>query len=83
MFSNICYFFEVLEEVRRSLSQPEEEDVGHYLKTCVENLKIKLDHLIYYGISKSALRPPTNISDGRIVKVQLVAVRIRCLPRNV
>ncbi|CAB4010893.1 Hypothetical predicted protein [Paramuricea clavata] len=60
---------EVLEKVRRSLSQPEEEDVGHYLKTCVENLKIKLDHLIYYGISKSALRPPTNISDGRIVKV--------------
>ena len=44
---------------------PEEQCPGSFMKNCVNNLKKNLDSLIYYGISRNALRPPIRQSVGK------------------
>jgi hypothetical protein len=53
------------EEVRRCLSLPEDKYLNSFMGKCVKNLKPKLVAVIYYGILKGALRPPTNVTDGK------------------
>lgn len=53
------------EEVRRTLKLPEESDQASFMNKCVKNLSTKLDPLIYFGISKGAIKPPTNVTNGK------------------
>jgi hypothetical protein len=63
LFYNNC--FKVVEEVRRSLSLPVEKDQESFMMRCVDNLLAKLDSLTYFGISKGALRAPSNVTNGK------------------
>ena len=55
--SSIC--LQVVEEVRRSLNQPEEAEESAYMRNCEKQQLIdQLDPLIYYGISKGVMKPP-------------------------
>ena len=63
--SSTCFHFQVVEEVRRSLNQQEGENAESFVEKCLNNLKVKLDSLIYYGISKHAIKPPSNPSEGK------------------
>ncbi|XP_028414921.1 uncharacterized protein LOC114538008 [Dendronephthya gigantea] len=59
---------EVVEEVRRCLKLKETGNPESYMTSRVSLLEKKVDQMIYYGISKSAIQPPMSQSvDQKIV----------------
>ena len=61
-----CYFLnaQAIEEVR-SLGVPENSAPEHFMEKSIGNLKENVDPIIYYGIMKGLIKPPTNPTIGK------------------